>query len=270
MDIYWIYDIPSWQLAIGIVLIYLVLALIGLFLSRSWIYNRFRLTIESNEMVNGIFSGIGMLYGLLLGLVAVAGWQNYDDVEELVSKEAACVVSLYRDVSVLSEPFKGRLQGELKRYLKDVVEVAWPAHRRGMLDGGGSLILSDFHAILAGYKPGNLADLALYQESLSAFNKLSEARRLRLDEVQEGIPSVIWVVILAGALLTLPLIYCFHTPSLMSHVVLTSLFAMFMGFMLFLLAAIDNPLRGEVSISAEPFQSALEGLKSLDPSPKGI
>ena len=64
-DIYWIYDIPTWQLGTAIVCIYLFISLSGLLLLRGWIYRTFDVSAETNEMTNGIFSGVGVLYGLL-------------------------------------------------------------------------------------------------------------------------------------------------------------------------------------------------------------
>ena len=264
-DIYWIYDLPNWQLALGIISIYLMVAVTGLLLCRRWFYRRFTPSFESNEMTNGIFSGVGMLYGLLVGLVAVAAWGNYDSVDDLVSREASLVTSLYRDVSTLREPSRTVLREELEGYLEAVIQDEWPAHQSGLKLADGARVLTRFHQALASYQPLNAGDQSLYQEALAAFNRLSEARRLRIGAVSSGIPEVFWVVIIVGGLLTLPLIYLFYTPNVMTHLLVTSLYGTFMGFMMFLLAAIDNPLRGEVSISAEPYQSVLDSLTSLDP-----
>lgn len=269
MDIYWIYDLPTWLLATGIITTYLTVAMVGLLLCRAAIYRRFAPSFESNEMTNGIFSGIGMLYGLLVGLVAVAAWGNYDSVDDLVSKEASLVNALYRDVSALREPTRQTLRETLKTYLMDVIHEEWPAHQDGIKLTDGATILSLFHQSLAQYQPVNAGDQSLYQEALAAFNRLSEARRLRIGSVTNGIPAVFWVVIIVGGILTLPLIYLFYTPNLITHALVTSLYGTFMGFMIFLLAAIDNPLRGEVSISSDPYQSVLDGLATLDPPDPG-
>ncbi|MEY2696361.1 MAG: hypothetical protein RL333_499 [Pseudomonadota bacterium] len=265
MDIYWIYDIPNWQLATGIISLYLFMSLAGLFLLRGWIYRTFDVSAETNEMTNGIFSGVGVLYGLLVGLVAVAGWENFNDVDDLVAKEAAAVGALYRDISALRQPAKARLQGQIRIYLDEVIHVAWPLHQKGVADTEGSRTLSRLHAEMTHYKPVVGADEDLFKEALTAFNRLSEARRMRLDEVGTGIPGTFWIVILAGAILNLPLLYLFHTNRLRTHVAATGAYALFMGSMLFLLVAVDNPLRGEVSIPPDSFQEVLDNLESLDP-----
>jgi hypothetical protein len=265
MEIYWIYDIPTWQLAIGIISVYLVIALAGLFLLRGWIYRTFDVSAETNEMTNGIFSGVGVLYGLLVGLVAVAGWENFNDVDDLVAKEAAAAGALYRDISTLRQPGKARMQEHIRHYLDDVIHVAWPLHQKGIADTEGTRTLSKLHAEMTHYKPTAGADDDLFQEALTAFNRLSEARRMRLGEVGTGIPAIFWVVILGGAILTLPLLYLFHTNRLRTHVAATATYALFMGSMLFLLVAVDNPLRGEVSIPPDAFKELLDNLGSLDP-----
>jgi hypothetical protein len=38
-----------------------------------------------------------LLFGLLLGLVAVATYQNYSNVGHIVDKEASSLAALYRD-----------------------------------------------------------------------------------------------------------------------------------------------------------------------------
>ena len=266
MDLYWIYDIPTLKLGLGIIGLYVGVSLAGLAILRRWLHHSFDISSEMNEMTNGIFSGVGVLYGLLVGLVAVAAWQNYDSVDEIVSREAAMTASLYRDVSALRSPARERMQHHLRNYLNEVIDVAWPLHRQGKTDVEGATILSQLHAELADYRPNALADNDLYRESLTAFNRLAEARRLRLGEVNTGIPAVFWLVIIIGALLTLPLIYLFHTTRASTHFIVTSIYGMFMGSMIFLLVAVDNPLRGEVSISSDAYQSVLESLESLDPN----
>jgi hypothetical protein len=264
--VYWIYDIPSWQLGLLIILSFLIVGITGLLVSRKWVYKKFRISDDSNEAISAIFAGVGMLYGLLLGLVAVASWQNFDNVGGLASKEAASVVALYRDVSVLQEPAKQKLQQDLERYLIHVINIDWPAHQRGEIANGGAFLLSMFHGDLAAYQPNSSTQQVLLAEALSAFNKLAEMRRARMDAVSTGIPAVFWVVILVGALLTIPSIYFFHLPSMATHLAVTGMFSIFLGCMIFLVAAVDNPFRGEVSVSPEPYQAVLDNLKNLDPS----
>lgn len=265
MDFYWIYDIETWVFGLVTTLLFIFISVSGLALTRTRIYRKFRLSEETNEAVNGFFSGVGVIYGLLIGLVAVAAWENYQNADSIVSKESATIAALYRDVSTLDQPEKEELQRHLKDYLHYVINVAWPGHKRGERPRDGSRMLSRFHGTLAQYHPRNIEQQTLQAEALTAFNHLIEARRARLAAVDSGIPQVFWMVILGGTFTTIFIAYFFHFPSRLFHLILTGVFGGFVGCVVFLVAAVDNPFRGQVSISADAYIQLESALSDLDP-----
>ena len=262
---YWIYDIPVWLLGISTIMVFIAVSLLGLVVSRNWIYQKMHLSNESNEAINGYFAGVGVLYGLLMGLVAVAAWGNFENVDDIASKESAAIAALYRDVSALDQPAKKSLQQELEKYTRYVIEVAWPAHQKGETPPGGSLILSEFHRHLGNYHPQSIEQQILMTEAVSAFNKLIEVRRARLSAVNTGIPAVFWVTILFGTVFTIALSYFFHVSSFRTHMILTAVYSGFLGSAIFLIVALDHPFRGDFSVSADAYVFLLERLKDLDP-----
>lgn len=266
---YWIYDLPLVAMGLGVVLAFLVVSLLGLWVTRAWVYRTFGLSDDTNESVNGFIAGTGMLYGLLLGLVAVATWENFDAANTLASKEAVAVAALYQDVSVFPEPTRHVLQAHLESYLRYVIDVAWPAHRVGEIPRGGTLILSKFQGALGAFQPSTPNQQVVLAEALAAFNVLVEARRMRMDSVANGLPSVFWIVIIGGAALSIAFTYAVHVASMRAHLILTGMFALFVGLMIFLVAALDNPFRGELSVSADSYVLVLQGLQDLDPSKHG-
>lgn len=263
---YWIYDIPTWLLGLVTISAFVLVSFLGLIVSRRWAGRTFRLSDETNEAVNGFFAAVGVMYSLLLGLVAVAAWQNNDAANATASKEAELTAALYRDICAFPETERHKLQDRLEQYLRYVIDIAFPAHRRGEVPNGGTRILSDFQGILTAYQPATANQQIMLSETFAAFNKVVEASRMRMDAVNAGIPSVFWIVILAGAILSIMLTYMFHLPSLKTHLLLTGIFSLFLGLVIFLIAALDNPFRGEMGVSPEVYASVLKGLKDLDPA----
>lgn len=90
------------------------------------------------------------------------------------------------------------------------------------------------------------------------FNKIVELRRQRLQAVPSGLPPVIWIVVLVGAFLNIVLTLFFVTDNLTFHVWMTALLASLIGLLVFLIAAMDYPFRGEFSVSAEAFEIIYE------------
>lgn len=85
----------------------------------------------------------------MLGLIAVATYQNFPDVETAVQREAAAVAGLYRDVSAHPEPARGQLQAALRNYTRFLIEEAWPGQQRGELHPGNTRHVSVLHGIAA-------------------------------------------------------------------------------------------------------------------------
>src|SRR5215469_5056229 len=131
MSMYWIYDLPNWQLGLGTVGTFVVVGLAGLVISRPLVGRLLDRSGRHNDVVSYFFSGIGVFYGLALGLIAVATWGNFTDIVNLVTKEAAALAALYRDLDVYPQPTRTALEDALRDYTRFVVEKDWPAHREG-------------------------------------------------------------------------------------------------------------------------------------------
>jgi len=64
---------------------------------------------------------------------------------------------------------------------------------------------------------------------------------------------------LGGSLSTI-LMYFVHLPSVRMHIVMVAIYSTFIGFMLFLIAALDNPFKGGISVSAVPYQTVIDSI----------
>src|SRR4029453_10399301 len=100
-------------------------ALSGLLLVRRFVLPRLRVKVSDSEFVGAMVQSVMVFYGLALALIAVNVWQTYNDVSKTVSQEATAFAALYRDVSGYPEPTRGRLQGEVRGYVEQVIQEAW-------------------------------------------------------------------------------------------------------------------------------------------------
>lgn len=264
MDMYWIYDIPSLELGLGIKAVFLFISLTALVATRGIIAKHFHKSYEADQAVSAIFGAVGMLYGLLLGLVAVAAWQNFDKLEDLVDEEASAIIQLYRCVNVLKDPSHKAIQEGIKIYTKEIIEVAWPAHWHGKTNPKGVDLVTKLHQMLADYEFKAKNQPTAYAEAVDAFSEMVKARRMRVNGIDIAIPKELWFVIIGGALLTIPITFFFHMPSLRTHLLMTGFYVIFLAGMITLIAVLDNPMRGELRVSTEPYQKALDTMTEID------
>jgi hypothetical protein len=238
------------------------LAMIGLVFVRRRLIPRLHYHDGANDAVSGTVQAIGVFYGITVGLIAVGVWNTNSNASDLVSKEAAAIGSLYRDVSGYPSPLREELRLKLREYTVFVINEAWPAQQRGQgqVISSGVRILDDFQARLYSFQPANTGQSALHSETLSAYNKLVEYRRLRIDAVGGGLSPVMWSVIWVGAAISIGIAYFFNIPDFKLHAILISLMGGFLAMVLFMIVINDKPFYGYVSISSDPYKLILERL----------
>jgi hypothetical protein len=252
---YWIYDIPTPQLAGMFALAFVGFSWLGAIFIRPllrWMV-RTRMGTSSNEVVGYVLSCYCVFYGLLLGLLAVAAYQNLTQVEMQVTREASSLAALYQDVSAYPNPDGENLRWLLRDYCRYQFKYAWALQRKGILPEGGATRLTAFQEKLITFEPKTPSQEILHAETLRQFNQLLELRRNRLYSVTTGIPAVMWYVVIVGSLINIALVWLFDMK-LISHFFLGGLLSFFIGSVIFLIAAMDNPFRGEVSIPATAFE----------------
>ena len=256
---YWIYDYPSQYMAALFGGVFVGVTLGGIFLFRplfqSWIHGE----PKNNDMVGLALSSFSVFYGLLVGLVAVGAYQNFSTVGDIVDKEASSLAALYRDVSGYPQPIRAQLQDELREYARYTIEEGWPMQARGAVPPGGTARITMFFDTLAAFEPAKKSEELIHAEALRQFNALVEFRRARIAKVDTGIPAVLWWTVAIGAMIMIGIIWMLKME-IHVHVILGAALSLFLGLMIYLIAAMDNPFRGEVSIGADPIRLVYDTL----------
>jgi hypothetical protein len=260
MDLYWIYDIPSWQLFLLVMFITLSFSIGGLMLSRPWARKFIGEPPAENELVSNFLAGLGVFYGITLGLIAAGTWENFADIDGKVGEEAASLAALYRDVSYYPSPLNDSLKTNLKEYTRLIINDVWIEQQRGLIPTKDTEQISKFQKILYEFNPETNQYIAIHQEALSQFNNLIQLRRQRLQSITSGLPSTLWWVLIFGAIINIIIMWCFVTEHIQFHLLLTSIYSMLVGSLLFLIVAMDNPFRGEFSVNPDAFALVYEQL----------
>ncbi len=262
MSFYFIYDLPNWLLGVGVVTVFLAGSLLGLVFTRPLVRKLLRGSGVHNDIVSFFFAGIGVFYGLALGLIAVGTWENYSDVDSVVSNEAAATAALYRDFDAYPAPVRNRLEGLLRDYTRKVINEEWPAHRRGEANEGADEAIDTLENAIMAHEPRTESEKIGHAEVLRSLDELQDQRRLRLQSVSTGLPAALWSVVIIGAILNIAITYLFWLENRWLHAFLIAILAVFIGLLVFLTAAMDNPFRGEFSVSPDALQSVFDKVMS--------
>ncbi|MCA1688663.1 MAG: hypothetical protein LC714_08770, partial [Actinobacteria bacterium] len=87
---------------------------------------------------------------------------------------------------------------------------------------------------------------------------LVDERRLRLLEAREGIPHVLWGVLVVGGIIVVGFTYLFGLENTRSHTLMIAALAAIIALALFTIYALDHPFGGITRVQPEAFELALE------------
>ena len=263
--VYWIYDYPVWSVWLLFCSVFVAFTWIGTLGMRRTIHSWIHGDARTNEMVGIALSSFFVLFGLLLGLLAVATYQNYANIGDIVDKEASSLSALYRDVGGYPQPIRGQLQERLREYTRYTIEEGWEQQRRGIAPKGESVRSGLIVRTMLSFEPSKKSEEIIHAEALRQGNQRIQLSRARMSNITTGLPAVLWWVVAFGAVLNLVLIWM-QDMEIHVHLILGAILASILATVIFLIAELDNPFRGEVAIGPDSLAGVYNGIMKAEPT----
>ena len=252
------------QILVGVLLItlFVLFAVGGLVLVQRLVPKGVRQ--RHNDVAGFIYAVLGVAYAVLLGLMVVAVWEQWEVARATADDEANEVAEIFWIAHQLPQPEGRRIQELARSYTLVVVEEEWPLMNRGMASPRAWATLDDLRDSVQSFHPTNDAQLALYEQALDRLDGLSDARRDRLLEANEGLPGILWVVLIIGGVLVVSFTYLFGMDNNLTHVLMVAALALIISLVLFTVAALNYPFRGDVHVAPGAFEQVLGRFESSD------
>lgn len=253
-------DLPIALSLLLIIALTVTVAVGGLIFTRVYIRHHFGISDETDDTVQFFAGAIAAFYGIALGLITVANWENYTRAVEIISAEAASVGALYRDLGGYPPAIRDDLRADLSEYLNVVIQQTWPAQKQGVVLPGSVEILNRFQDKLLQFEPVTEGQKIVHQEAFSQYNDFLTFRRQRIDFVDTALPPILWIIILGGALLTIFVTYFFYVPNIRLHILLIVCYATLVAVVIYFTSLMENPLKGPAAIAPSSYQLILDTL----------
>jgi Protein of unknown function (DUF4239) len=207
-----------------------------------------------------------VIYAVLLALVVIAVWEEYGAAGETVEQEANAAAEIFWLAHRLPEPEGAHIQELVRSYAEEVVHKEWPLMEQGeaplmtQTQGtpAGWVLIDDIRANLQEIEPRTKAQEQLYAEGLDQVQRLADARRMRLVAAEEGVPGVLWVVLVLSGMAAIGFTYLFGLESTWAHRLMVLTLAMVIGLVLFTIGAMEHPFSGGARIGTGAFELILE------------
>jgi hypothetical protein len=194
-----------------------------------------------NDVAGFIYAALGVIYAVLIALVVIAVWEEYDAASVTVEQEANALAEIFWLAHRLPDPEGTQLQELARSYAEEVIHKEWPLMEQGQ-------------APLMIQTQGTPAGWTLIDE----IQRLADARRMRLVAAEEGVPGVLWSVLIFGGVAAIGFTYLFGLENTWAHRLMVLTLAAVIGLVLFTIGAMEHPFSGGARIGTEAFDLVLE------------
>ena len=212
---------------------------------------------RQNDVAGFIYSVLGVAYAVLLAFVVIAVWQDYQTAQINVDSEAHELAGIYFLASQLPEPQRTRVRELVRTYISVVVREEWPMMERGKTSPRANSLVRQLRSEISEFHPHTKGEQVLYESELTQSHDADDARRSRLLGAREGIPGLLWVVLVFGGVITVSFTYLFGLGSNAAHALMVAALTLVICGILFTIGEFNNPFSGVVEIRPVAFEEVL-------------
>jgi hypothetical protein len=216
-----------------------------------------RLREEHNDVAGFIYAVVGVAYAVLLAFVVIAVWEEHEAAKDTVESEANELAGVYFLADRLPDPDRARVQELARSYARVVVEEEWPMMEEGGTSVRASALLRELRFSLQEVDASTGAGQVLYDQGLTRVHEVSDARRLRLLEATQGLPGILWVVLLGGGVVTVCFTYLFGLRNNWAHALMVAALTLVICGTLFTIGSLEYPFAGQAEIRPDAFEQVL-------------
>ncbi len=247
---------PTWLAGLLIVGGSLVLALGGFALVHRYVPVEVR---ERQNVVAGvIYAMLGSLYAILLAYVVIVVWEQFNATSRLVEQEATDLANIYNWVDAFPDPSRAQAQDVIRNYTDTVINEEWPLLAQRTSSPHAEELAHDLQMALTELPITTPAERVLADHALTEYQDFSTVRQMRVFEAAVGVHPLLWVMLIAGAVLTIGFTYLFGV-NVRGHVAMIALLTVVVGGTLFMIYATNYPFSGDVHVSSKALSEVRKG-----------
>lgn len=243
----WLYDLPAFWL---IIVVFLGCAAIFAAVQALAVGGRAQ---AFTSVSAGMLSPLGVLFGLLVGFVALQVGTAKTQAELAVGGEA----SAWRATIILADRFpakpRTRLHTLIRHQIQAEVAQEWPAmaEQRATLAAVPQPVTSALNLVL-GLSPHTRDQQLAQSEMLKSLQDALDARRQRIVVSQSSVEWVKWTGLVAAAALTLLTIAVVNSNNRLAAAIALAIFGTGVAVSLLLIVVEDRPFAGPDAIQPTP------------------
>ncbi len=253
-----VFDLSTWQLALLIATVIAGASVVGTLIGRKVSHRR-----------DALSESFGTLQGALLGLVALLlafglslAISRYDDRRASIVAESNAIGTTWLRAQLLPDPVRSRSIGRLLEYTRSAVRVAdfVPGSDEQKRALATESELQRQLWALAGDAIGTQPQASAPRLYIETLNEMIDMQTVRVAALNNKVPHAVILVQIIGAALAVGLLAAYLAIS-GRGLLAVSLAALLIALVLFMIADLDRPTRGAITVPDAALRDQLESMQ---------
>ena len=238
-----------------VVIVSVLLALTGLVLVNRLVPE----TRRSSSNVGGglIFRPISGVFGILIGFTAFLVWQQYTTAHVTTQREASELAAIYWHAEELPNSERLQVQQYARSYARIVIEEEWPLMGQGQESPKAWDTIDKLRRTIDGFEPSTSSEETLHDRQVTLVDEVLNDRRLRLLQSREGLPPILWTVLLGGTVLLVGYTYFFGLKDFRAHMMMVGTLTALVVTILFAIKSLEYPFSGDMRVDPSALELVL-------------
>jgi hypothetical protein len=217
---------------------------------------------EHNDIAGFMFAVVGVVYAVLLAFLAIAVWERFDAAETRVHDEASQLVLVYGRVDAFPDQ-RVELRKKISEYTDVVISDEWPKMNSGKSSERANRLVEEIATAARGLNVKTATQQDLLTSIINGLQTAMMDRNDRLMLSNTGLNAFLWTILFLGAGAVIIFSYLFAFKSSGAQAAMIGLLAFTLALVLYLIAVIDYPYRGDVRIQSGPFVEASHTMHTI-------
>ena len=254
MGLDFIYDTPNAIVLFIFILVFLALALIGLFIFTLFTENGFDKKL--NDTNTGTYlSTVATALALITAFVITNEYETYNTTSLNLAREANSIYTLVEILSAFNTPESDAAIVLAIKYLCTIINYEFILMQDGILPPPNPC-LDNLQSTVLNLTPTTDKQIVLYDKAIDQLNLAINLRNYRLEQTISSLPAEFWWLLIIGISILIVLTW-FVTGNIFYKILMTSFITVIYSTFIFVIFLLDLPFRSNFGLDSSVFQLAL-------------
>ena len=214
-------------------------------------------------MLVPLFLTAGVIYAVLLGFMVVGEWEFYDAARANAGEEAAVLVPLYRQTTVMDAHGRDEMRKVLREYAEHVVQ-GWQRFANGERNRQAGHDANALLSVIGELKLETKAQELIGAQFLQTYSQLVLDRNKRYVQAADWLSWLMWFAAIGGGIVTVTMSLMLYMERRWPQVLAVCVMSALIGTLLFTIALLSLPFSARWRSIRAPFEQSLSVFDDVD------